>query len=42
MLRVYENGTAEVLDLDGNIRKFEPEQDARDWLLEDEYSSLKT
>jgi hypothetical protein len=40
-LRVYENGTAEVLDLDGGIHQFESEQVARDWLLEDEYSSLE-
>jgi hypothetical protein len=29
-----------VLDLDGGIHQFESEQEARDWLLEDEYSSL--
>lgn len=39
-LRVYKNGAAEVLDLDGNTHEFDSEQDARLWLLEDEYSSL--
>jgi hypothetical protein len=39
-LRVYENGAAEVLDLDGNIHQFDSEQEARFWLLEDEYSSF--
>lgn len=39
-LRVYENGAAEVLDCDGNIHEVDSEQDARLWLLEDEYSSL--
>ena len=31
-LRVYENGAAEVLDLDGNIHEFASDEAARSWL----------
>ncbi len=38
-LRVFVNGMAEVLDMDGSTHKFEEAQNARNWLLEDEYVS---
>jgi hypothetical protein len=40
-LRVFDGGTAEVLDLDGKIHPFDTEQAARLWLLEDEYESFE-
>ena len=39
-LRVSSDGSAEVLDLDGNYHHFAEKQEAVNWLLEDEYSQL--
>lgn len=39
-LRVFQDGSAEVFDLDGAYHRFPDEQEARYWLNEDEYSSL--
>jgi hypothetical protein len=39
-LSVSGDGSAEVLDCDGNYHRFENEQAARLWLNEDEYSGL--
>ena len=36
-IRVFEDGTAEVFDLDGRYTRFENESDARSFLAEDEY-----
>jgi hypothetical protein len=39
-LTVLPNGRAEVVDCDGTPYTFQDEQAARNWLLEDEYSTL--
>lgn len=39
-LRVFESGQAEVFDCDGRTTAFATEQDAKWWLLEDEFRSL--
>ena len=41
-LRVFVDGSADVLDLDGKVHRFRTEQDARFWLAEDEYVSLES
>jgi hypothetical protein len=40
-LQVHQNGAAEVFDLDGKVHHFSSEQEARNWLFEDEYSRLE-
>ena len=39
-LQVAEDGSAIVLDLDGVYHRFPNQQEARDWLIEDEYSTF--
>ena len=39
-LEIASDGSAAVLDLDGQYHHFSDEQAARHWLLEDEYSLL--
>lgn len=39
-LRCYDAGHAEVFDLDGRLYRFASEEEAVDWLREDEYSML--
>jgi hypothetical protein len=41
-LRVFADGTADVLDLNGRVHEFSTEQGAREWLLEDEYERLES
>ena len=41
-LQVYEDDTVEVLQPDGKIYKFDGEEEARWFLLEDDYYSLDT
>ena len=39
-LRVFADGSAEVLDLDGHYHRFDNRREAFFWLNEDEYSAL--
>lgn len=41
-LRVFESGESEVFDMDGKTHSFKSEKDATNWLLEDEYISIKS
>ncbi|MDN3381194.1 hypothetical protein QL995_00700 [Pseudoalteromonas sp. APC 3358] len=38
---LLEDGTAEVLDCDGNLHKFETHEQSKFWLLEDEFISYE-
>ena len=40
-LRVFASGHAEVFDCDGRTTRFSREEDARLWLLEDEFTALE-
>ncbi len=41
-LRVFLDGTSDVLDMDGTSKRFACEADAHDWLCEDEFRRLAT
>lgn len=41
-LRVYDDETAEVFDLDGETWKFEDVEDAKIWLCDDEYTPFNS
>jgi len=41
-LRVFADGSADVLDLDGKVHRFLTEQEARAWLAEDEYQPFES
>ena len=41
-LRVYTDGSADVFDMDGRTSKFANEEDAAQFLAEDEFSELST
>ena len=41
-LRVFESGESEVFDMDGKTHSFISENDASNWLSEDEYTSFKS
>jgi hypothetical protein len=39
-LTVYDDGSSDVLDLDGKLHEFGSREEATDWLSEDEYSPM--
>ncbi len=41
-LRVYDNSSTDVFDMDGRTHQFADEEEARNFLFEDEYSELST
>jgi hypothetical protein len=41
-IRVFADGSADVFDMDGRTSEFSNEEDARDFLTEEEFSELST